>query len=325
MSTQPHQFRRAEYWVAILLAVVALGWVLVSVFAGGDAVLAQLSRVTGETLAIMLALSLVNYGIRCVRWLLMTRWLGFELPLGENSLYYLAGLAFGPTPGKIGDALRLWLMGRHYHVRVTRLAPLFVGDRLGDMNAMVLLGVVSMSAFPDHRGLAILAAVGCILATFAVMWPRPVFMITARLYDHVRGKARRLLVTLRRMLRDCADLMTPGRYGLVLLLSLLGWAAEALAFHVVLQNLDIDISLLAATFVFAFSVTIGGVSLSPGGVGSTEATMIALLTLLGADFDRALVATAVIRATSLWFGTALGFGLLPVVLRRARKAAEQPA
>jgi uncharacterized membrane protein YbhN (UPF0104 family) len=45
----------------------------------------------------------------------------------------------------------------------------------------------------------------------------------------------------------------------------------------------------------------------------------ALLTSLGVEFDAALAATVIIRLTTLWFSTALGFAVLPWPLRRARR------
>jgi uncharacterized protein (TIRG00374 family) len=69
---------------------------------------------------------------------------------------------------------------------------------------------------------------------------------------------------------------------------------------------------------------VGALSMLPGGLGSTEATMIGLLLALGVDFDRALVATAVIRLTTLWFGTGLGALALPFALRLARRPRDLP-
>jgi glycosyltransferase 2 family protein len=45
--------------------------------------------------------------------------------------------------------------------------------------------------------------------------------------------------------------------------------------------------------------------------------MVALLSSLGVDLGTALAATLVIRATTLWFGVALGFVALPLALRVA--------
>ena len=81
---------------------------------------------------------------------------------------------------------------------------------------------------------------------------------------------------------------------------------------------DSALTMLQAIFVFTFAIIVGAVSMLPGGLGSAEATMVGLLVALGVEVETALAATVVIRATTLWFGVALGFLALPAALRMAR-------
>jgi uncharacterized protein (TIRG00374 family) len=67
-------------------------------------------------------------------------------------------------------------------------------------------------------------------------------------------------------------------------------------------------------FIFAFAMMVGAISVLPGGLGSTEATMIGLLVTQHVGFDVAVVATAVVRVTTLWFAVSLGLLALPWAL-----------
>ena len=98
----------------------------------------------------MLALSLVNYLTRAARWQLFTSRLGMSVPFTHTLKYYFAGFAMTTTPGKVGEALRLWFMERAHGYGYTRIAPLFVGDRLSDLNAMVALCVIGLGAFSGY-------------------------------------------------------------------------------------------------------------------------------------------------------------------------------
>jgi uncharacterized membrane protein YbhN (UPF0104 family) len=49
--------------------------------------------------------------------------------------------------------------------------------------------------------------------------------------------------------------------------------------------------------------------------------MIGLLSLHGVKLDTAIVATAVVRITTLWFAVLLGMIALPFALRMVRRAA----
>ena len=57
----------------------------------------------------------------------------------------------------------------------------------------------------------------------------------------------------------------------------------------------------------------------PGGLGSAEAVMLGLLTAADIPLPTALAATAIIRVTTLWFAVGIGFVVLPVALRVAKR------
>jgi uncharacterized protein (TIRG00374 family) len=63
----------------------------------------------------------------------------------------------------------------------------------------------------------------------------------------------------------------------------------------------------------------GTLAMLPGGLGGTEAIMIALLKAVGVEFETAVAATAVIRLATLWYAVILGFITLPFAMRLARR------
>jgi uncharacterized protein (TIRG00374 family) len=125
-------------------------------------------------------------------------------------------------------------------------------------------------------------------------------------------------VRLRQMLRLLQSLACWRGYGVALLPSVLGWLAEGAALYLLLHHLGAPVSLPQAVFVFAFGMIVGAISMLPGGLGSTELSMVGLLVALGVDTDVALVATAIVRLTTFWFAVAIGALLLPLATRSAR-------
>lgn len=73
-----------------------------------------------------------------------------------------------------------------------------------------------------------------------------------------------------------------------------------------------------ALFTPAASLVAGGLTVLPGGLGGTEATLAALLVFQGLPAPQAIAATALFRLLSLWF--TIGLGLL--ALARSRRAAD---
>ena len=291
-----------------------------------------LSRVNADTLqlaaslpvwliASLLGLSLINYALRAVRWLMLSRALGLQVPNFANILYYFSGYALTATPGKAGEAIRLWLLKSGHGIAYSRSMPLMFADRALDLWAIMLLTLVSFSGFQAYRwhGVALLVLV--VLVSLPMVRPamlEPALLAAAG----VAKRRRRLLVQLRRVLRAMGRLSSWKTYGTTLVPSVLGWLAEALALYWILQHFGAEVSMANAVFVFAFSMIVGAISMLPGGLGSTEATMVILLTTLGVEMDIALLSTAIVRATTFWFAVVIGLLLTPSAMTTSRRAAK---
>jgi uncharacterized protein (TIRG00374 family) len=315
------RLRRFEYMAALTAVAFVAGVAALSLLGGGEA-WSSLHRLSGGLVAGLLALSLANYALRAWRWILYTRRLGLPVPPARNLLYFIAGFALGTTPGKVGEAFRLWLLERCHGCRYERAGPLFIADRLSDMKGVLLLCLIGAFGFSGHWLPAAVAAVATVMATLAFVRPVLLRRVVTAVYAAIGRRARGPFARLRTALNHTARLFAPGLHAATLLLSVIGWFAECLAFAWLLRELGASVSLLQAMFVFTFAVVVGAVSLLPGGLGGTEATMLALLVGLEVPFDTALAATAVIRATTLWFGVGLGFLAMPFALRLARGGAE---
>src|SRR4051812_30576570 len=81
-------------------------------------------------------LSLVNYGLRILRWRSYLARLGYPLPYGFAALTFVAGFAYTLSPGKVGEMVR----ARYYvplGVPMTKVAGAFFAERLLDLVAMI--------------------------------------------------------------------------------------------------------------------------------------------------------------------------------------------
>ena len=275
--------------------------------------------------AALLGLSLVNYVIRAWRWLVLSAFLGLEVPPLRNVLYYLAGYALTSTPGKAGEAVRLWFLHAGHGVPYARSMALMLADRALDMWAVLILVLACFADFSQHlwQGLALAAIV--VVVSVPIVLPR-LFVPLLGWGLRVAPKRRRLWAKARRALESMAELSHWRTYGLTLAPSIVGWAAEGLALYLLLRFFGADVNAFNAIFVFSFSMIVGASSMLPGGLGSTEVTAVVLLKALGVHFDAAVASTALVRITTFWFAVGIGVCLLPVAIRAAtRSGAMRPA
>jgi uncharacterized protein (TIRG00374 family) len=317
---KPENFRisaRMEVYAVLTACVFVLGLVGAAAWAGRGQMLASLAVLPPTILPALLCMSLFNYAMRATRWLLFSRAIGIDVPAPANALIYVAGFALTTTPGKLGEALRLWLLKTGHGCRYDRTMTLLVADRLADAVAtcfLIALTVAWLDQYAAVSAIAILAVGGIVL-----MCLRPDILLAGvdTVYQTV-GRAPRLFVHMKRVIRQLVFLANPRVFMAAMLLGVAGWLAEGMSLFVLLHALGVAIQPMTCVFIFSFGMIVGAISVLPGGLGSTEATMIGLLSLQGVPLQTAILATAVVRVTTLWFAVALGLAALPVALRRAR-------
>ena len=311
------QLRRAEFYGVGVAVLFVAAMALSSIAVGSGDVIVRLGLLSPQLIAGLLALSLLNYGLRTWRWHLFGLRLGITVPFVRTALFYIAGFAMAPTPGKLGEALRLWLLERAHGFRYAHSAAVMIGDRVGDVAAVLALCLFGASAYAGY--VQATALVAALVLAIAVLLARPglLLRVIGLAYAAI-GRWPRLFAAARHSVRQTARLFSPTLVVVALALGVIGWLAECYGLYWLVNALGAPISLQGAVFVFAFSLLVGAVSMLPGGLGSTEATMFALLTLAEVPADIALAATAVNRAVTLWFAVVLGAVALPAALRLAR-------
>ena len=285
--------------------------------------LAQVSlaplRHSWDLVVLAAALSLGNYALRIVRWRGYLVRLGHWLPAGFTVLTYLSGFAFTLSPGKMGEMAR----ARYYAeagIPVADIAGAFFVERLMDCVAMIVLAAAILTAVPDYRGViwVTLVAVGSLLFVLAVY---PWNTLHRRLGQPAQGTASgRFLHGLVRALSASRNLLRLEVLIGGLCLSLLAWGLEGIGLYVtggLFQTARPDVAV--AIGIYAVAVIVGAVSFLPGGLGTTEAVMTALLVTQGYQLPEAILITVVCRLVTLWL--AVGIGWLSVLILRQRNLA----
>jgi uncharacterized membrane protein YbhN (UPF0104 family) len=303
---------------ALTAAAAAVLYVAASFAVGGRAVADALDQVGWPTLVVALCLSLVNYALRCMRWRGYLAALGVKLDWETAEAIYVSGFAFTATPGKAGELMRGAFLKREGATFLVATAA-FLTERLSDLVGIVLVALPGAASQPRGAiivglGIALIAALGLTLSQGALLG-----RIHARLQDAplpLAGKFSALL-SLLIVARRCHR---PAAFARATALSLAAWAAEAIAFYIVLLRLGVDIGPTAAMSIYALGAIAGALSFLPGGIGGTEAVMTGLLIASGAPEAKALAATLVIRLATLWYAVAIG--ALAIAINRRRFGAE---
>ena len=281
---------------------------------------AALARVNLPQLLALLALSLVNYLLRGLRWHLFAGRLGLPLGLARNLTHFLGGFLMTITPGRVGELVRMRWIRRETGWTFERTAPLVIIDRASDLGAMAVLMIaaVALAAGPSAWALPVAA----LAVAAAVLVTRPALL--SRLGDAAhRATGRRLprlFAKVRRAARALSRFDAPGLMLGATALGVAGWFAEGAALWLLLGWMGADVALWSAVGIFVFATLAGGLTGAPGGLGGAEAAMVVLLVAQGVPATIAVAATLIIRVTTLWFAIAIGALVFPLAERGSKIA-----
>jgi len=296
---------------ALMVSVVlaAGGYFVFTLWGGWTEVAAALAHVSLSLLLFMLLLSLVNYGLRFLRWQYYLSVFGHRVPLGTSLRIYLGGFALTTTPGKAGEALRSVLLQPHAVSYPHSLAAL-LAERMGDLFAILLLAAIGLATYP--AGESVIIALGLLLVAMLFLIQRRAWLLALDqwLRQRFQGRLAALLAGLLETILHSGRLFSLPLLSASLALGLLAWGAEGAAFYYLVQAMGLDMDLTTAMFIYAFAMLVGAVSFLPGGLGGAELTMVTLLALHGMPNGAAVAATVLIRLTTLWFAVLLGLAAL---------------
>ncbi|MEM7048767.1 MAG: lysylphosphatidylglycerol synthase transmembrane domain-containing protein [Acidobacteriota bacterium] len=265
----------------------------------------------------VLILSLVNYGLRFVRWQIYLRRLEVSLPMMRSLAIFLVGFLLSVTPGKAGELGKAWLVRELGGGQARRVVPAVLAERVTDLLGVILLLAVGALAFPAGGWMAA-GGVAVVIATAALLsWRRAargVFSLAGRL-----PRVGRHVHHLEEMYEGLRQLASPAMMTVGLLLSAVAWGAEGIGFLIVARGYAPEMGLFASLFDYGASTLAGALSMLPGGLLASEGTLAALLGSQGLTTADAASATLIIRVATLWFAVFWGLLALPWVLRQVRR------
>ena len=283
----------------------------------------------------IVGLTLINYGLRFVKWQIYLARIGVRgIPAWPSALTFLSAFSMSVTPGKVGEIIKAVYVRRLTGTPVSRVAAIIAAERLTDGLAMLGLAAIGLTQFSYGRPLLAVAALLGIGVVVLLRQPTLLNRLVGQLGRlPVAGPVvARLAHHVEHFLAASNVLYAPRLVVGSVLLGMLSWFSECVALFLVLIGLGQPASwhlLLVATFVLSVSSVFGALSFLPGGLGIAEASITAMLILLITDptFSRgdAAAATILIRFATLWFSVLLGIGAVAGLQRLLRGRVDHPA
>ncbi len=272
--------------------------------------LAALERVRADTIAAAVALALVGYMGRALRWSWLLRRAGVRVPLAECYRLTLVGTFYGlVTPGRVGEFAR----ALHLDLPRARTLPSVLWDRLGDVLLLEALAVPAFVALDAWHGPLLAAYLAVVLATVVLV----AALDSARLLGALARRLPRAAARLGAWESGATGILRSRAFVLGLVGGLFFYALNFLGAFLLLRDL-VPESPARLALIFPVIILLGNLPVAFGGLGLREQVAATAFGRFGASVAAGPVFSL------LWFGVITLvpglLGLLLMALPRARGA-----
>lgn len=299
---------RTKFLWSLLLALLV--YMVLILYADWQALRQTLADFEWLYLLGALGLTLLNYLGRLLKWHWYLQLVGVVISRADSGRIFGVGMLMVMTPGKVGEFLKSYMVKQVTGTPMSITAPVVLAERITDGLAMLILAGLGLFAFHDTttRLVAVIALLG-ILSIILLVQVRPLALWMLNFGEKL-PVVNRFAHGLHEFYESSYRLLRPRNLIIAVSIGVASWLCEGLAYYLVLIGMGITPdweTTLIAVFIFSISTVVGAVIATPGGLGGTEGSLVALSEqLLGMARTPASAAALLIRFATLWFGVAIG-------------------
>ena len=301
-------FSKYKKKILISIAFGAVIYLAFSIYADFDKLLNSFKVFNWTWLPFILLLSFLNYIFRFFKWHYYLNILEIKLKWKESFLIFLSAFTMSVTPGKMGEVLKSYLLKEENNTPVSKSAPIVLAERLTDFVSIILLCIIGSFVF-DYGQVIILIIGFVFIITILLLSIKSLSLKIISLLGKI-DFLRKHIEKIETAYESIYQMIRLKPLIISTFISLISWFFECLGFYFVIHIFSsasgLNISLLSATFIYAFSTLIGAIAMLPGGVGATEASLTGLLVLSKIPKDISVASTIIIRLATLWFAVFVG-------------------
>lgn len=255
---------------------------------------------------------LLAFAVRYSRWRVLLAAIKQRPSISADARIWMGSYAFSPTPGRSGEAVRSLLLNRECGMPIPPTLMALVVERVTDGVAVLALLLLNLPLlFIGDTPLVVPISTGLLIALIASLilrnhWTKRQLKVVAKslLPSKLSSAGSEGFAALRQLLQPLLLLQST-------IIGAAAWSLEGFSLWLLLRGMGIEgMDVGGAISAHTFACLIGVMTLVPGGLGSTEASTVGLLSLQGVPFSVATAATLLIRLMTFWFATAMGVACL---------------
>lgn len=246
-----------------------------------------------------------------------------KIPFKDRLTFYLSGSALNATHQSVNESFKNIWVSKMCGVPYNRVDSIFLIDEISASLATLVLVIVGVIAYPSFWPIFVV-----LLALFGLMilflQYKPAGDDLLEVGERIRF-LRKLSQRIKSTRADNEEMFKSFPLSVSLTLNVFAWLVQAMGLFLILIGLGLPANLGMAAIscmVLAFSIMIGFLSNTPGGLGVVELALAGILSLLiGFQPELAVVATILFRLSTFWISLLFGILFWP---KAARTISNEP-
>ena len=213
------------------------------------------------------------------------------------------------TPGKAAEPIKAFILKAIKGIDISKSLPTIIWERILDLIVLITIALLSVNFLALEKSFFML--------TLGAVSIFVVFIIVLLVILHSQKLGMKIFRFLKKfpVLKKISDnfikifyesKISKKRISLSLVITLIPWILEGFIMYFALLALGINISPFLLAGMIAISTLVGVASFLPGGLGSFEAALVFLLTIMGVESSLSVTGVILGRLLSFWYATLLG-------------------
>jgi len=300
--------------VPIIIIIILFFYVAFVLYGDINKISEEFSKLKLELIFAVLSLSVISLVVRGYRQYVFLKAIGITISILDNFKLYLAGMAMIVTPLGSGELIKSHYLKENYGEPISKTAPLVLMERFHDfLAATSILCVILAIVFLWQS--AVIVGLSAFLLVFIFMIIRNRNLLNKFQKKLSKIKFINKFIPTLEFNESLADLTNSKIVIKAWSISIVAFLFDAMAVYVGFLAFDVDLGYLLTTQMYFTSLVSGALTFLPAGIGVTEASFVALLSLHEIDLSLSSSIVLFTRLTTIWFTTILGFIATRFVLK----------
>ena len=254
------------------------------------------------------SLIITAYILRYIRWRYILNYLGQSPSIIKDLLIWFGSFAFAATPLRTGELSRCFLLKHKCGINKSFSLVAIFFERITDGISLLLIVfshlplLLSWANFTKFNYYFVIIP---LLLPILFFFKKNILSIFKKFYykfsfKNVDGLRFSFYEKLKILFRKKIIIIS-------IFIGLISWTFEGISFFILLKGFNASLNIQNAIVSQLSSGLLGAVSFMPGGIGTTEASSIAILLAQNINLNIATSATLLGRFISLWLISFIGF------------------